>query len=239
MTPAERNLFTSVITRLVNAPGDPNPYGIMVDHHKAMNHRMHGVMGGMTDPIGRQRFLSWHRIYLVKVEKMGQAINSSFFIPYWDWTTQAQVPPWLANFKPTIKVTGANITVMRNPPAAAPNNTLPKAAQVAFTKGRSTYTAFTRALEEGFGLSLAAGAAGMHNLVHVWCNGTMSFVPQAPADPLFWLHHANIDRIWAEWQVTHPALGPSLTGAFKTMDPWPETVTQAKSLASLGYSYGP
>jgi len=26
----------------------------------------------------------------------------------------------------------------------------------------------------------------------------------SPADPMFWLHHANVDRIWALWQAKHP-----------------------------------
>ncbi|MEH2008601.1 tyrosinase family protein [Nostoc sp.] len=30
--------------------------------------------------------------------------------------------------------------------------------------------------------------------------GTMSNIPSSPYDPVFWLHHANIDRLWAEWQ---------------------------------------
>ncbi|MBN3923022.1 tyrosinase family protein [Nostoc sp. NMS4] len=30
--------------------------------------------------------------------------------------------------------------------------------------------------------------------------GTMSSVPSSPLDPVFWLHHANVDRLWAEWQ---------------------------------------
>lgn len=240
MTPAERTMFRNVMTQLINAPGDPNPYGIMVGHHRDMSHRMHGRMGGMVDPVGRQRFLSWHRVYLLKVEKMGQAINPAFFIPYWDWATSPAVPPWFSGFGPLIvKVAGVNISVNRNPPAPPPHNTLPTNAQVTSCLGKATYTAFTRAVEEGFGVVPAPVGAGMHNRVHVWCNGSMSFVPDAPADPLFWLHHAMIDRMWSQWQATHPGLNPSLAGAFNIMDPWPETATNVKSIAVLGYSYGP
>ncbi|MEL6552538.1 MAG: tyrosinase family protein [Cyanobacteria bacterium J06621_11] len=30
--------------------------------------------------------------------------------------------------------------------------------------------------------------------------GTMDSVPCSPYDPIFWLHHANVDRLWAQWQ---------------------------------------
>ncbi len=30
--------------------------------------------------------------------------------------------------------------------------------------------------------------------------GTMSNVPGSPNDPVFWLHHANVDRLWGQWQ---------------------------------------
>ncbi|MDZ8184938.1 MAG: tyrosinase family protein [Nostoc sp. ChiSLP02] len=30
--------------------------------------------------------------------------------------------------------------------------------------------------------------------------GTMSNIPSSPYDPVFWLHHANVDRLWIEWQ---------------------------------------
>ncbi|NEP17639.1 MAG: tyrosinase family protein [Leptolyngbya sp. SIO4C1] len=30
--------------------------------------------------------------------------------------------------------------------------------------------------------------------------GTMDSIPCSPYDPIFWLHHANVDRLWAEWQ---------------------------------------
>ncbi|MFN6560903.1 MAG: tyrosinase family protein [Nostoc sp. ChiSLP01] len=38
--------------------------------------------------------------------------------------------------------------------------------------------------------------------------GTMSNVPGSPNDPIFWLHHANVDRLWAEWEEKHCSKKP-------------------------------
>jgi tyrosinase len=43
---------------------------------------------------------------------------------------------------------------------------------------------------------------GMHNLVHLWVGGSM--LPMtSPNDPVFWLHHCFIDKLWADWQARH------------------------------------
>ena len=46
----------------------------------------------------------------------------------------------------------------------------------------------------------------VHNAIHalVGNGGHMSFVPYAGFDPIFWLHHANVDRLFAIWQAIHP-----------------------------------
>ncbi|KAJ5646047.1 hypothetical protein N7490_002419 [Penicillium lividum] len=48
----------------------------------------------------------------------------------------------------------------------------------------------------------------IHNNIHGWVggdlNGHMSQIPVASFDPLFWLHHCNIDRIFALWQGLNP-----------------------------------
>ena len=66
-----------------------------------------------------------------------------------------------------------------------------------------------RAVLEGFvpvqGIRPAAQSQ-MHNGIHVWIGGQMGRVPTAPNDPVFWLHHCNIDRLWAIWQTRHPDL---------------------------------
>ncbi|MEV4440143.1 tyrosinase family protein [Streptomyces sp. NPDC049577] len=37
-----------------------------------------------------------------------------------------------------------------------------------------------------------------HNAIHGFVGGAMAFA-SSPDDPIFWLHHANIDRLWAAW----------------------------------------
>lgn len=221
MTVAEQNRFKSVITALVNAPGDPNPYGALVGQHANHSFNMHPFMG----PVATQRFLPWHRVFVLKVEQMGQAIDPLFFIPYWKWTTNRAVPSWLDTFKPTVKVPGVNRTVTRNPPR--PFTTLPTSAQINTVLGKTTFTDFVTAID------------GPHGTVHNWCFGTMSDISWSTVDPLFWLHHGEIDRLWSLWQANNPGLNPTLTGTNRVMSPWPETESQVRSISALGYSYAP
>ncbi|MBL8165141.1 MAG: tyrosinase family protein [Anaerolineae bacterium] len=44
------------------------------------------------------------------------------------------------------------------------------------------------------------GPQRLHNNVHVWVGGSMSPLT-SPNDPVFFLHHCNVDRIWAQWQL--------------------------------------
>lgn len=44
-----------------------------------------------------------------------------------------------------------------------------------------------------------------HNRVHVWVGGDM-LPGTSPNDPVFFLHHCNVDRLWAEWQRTNPGV---------------------------------
>jgi len=41
-------------------------------------------------------------------------------------------------------------------------------------------------------------APGLHNRVHVWVGGDM-LPSSSPNDPVFYLNHCNVDRIWAAW----------------------------------------
>lgn len=219
LTTAEQTRFLNVIKAMINAPGDPNPYGNLVANHANHDFNMHPNMG----PVATQRFLPWHRVFVLKVEKMGQAIDPEFFIPYWRWAVDRAVPPWLAAFQPTVKLPGDNQTVTRNPPR--PGWTLPTSAQINNALRATTFTNFVTAID------------GPHGRVHNWCNGTMSDIQWSPVDPLFWLHHAEIDRLWSLWQAQRPGQNPSLTGANAVMSPWAEKESDVRSISALGYSY--
>jgi tyrosinase len=43
---------------------------------------------------------------------------------------------------------------------------------------------------------------GLHNRVHVWIGGDMS-PATSPNDPVFYLNHCNVDRIWEAWMAGH------------------------------------
>jgi tyrosinase len=179
---------------------------------------------------GSERFLPWHRVYLILLEHALQAIHPDVTIPYWDWTkaTEENLPEWLASFTPTVPMPSpmAPITVTRSPGPQSWLATL--ASNIPTIEGIADFASFTTNLE------------GVHGGVHVWVGGTMSGVPTAPADPIFWMHHANIDRLWWDWQQAHPGENPNLAGSGATspvMDPWAYTEPQTRDITTLGYEY--
>jgi hypothetical protein len=44
----------------------------------------------------------------------------------------------------------------------------------------------------------------LHNRIHIWVGGDMG-PGTSPNDPVFYLNHCNVDRIWARWQHAHSA----------------------------------
>lgn len=82
---------------------------------------------------------------------------------------------------------------------------------------------------------------GMHNSGHTTIGGDMTDMFVSPGDPIFWLHHANIDRIWALWQAQDSArqyaVGNPIAPRPNPMLVWPDApsgnVTPAFPLVRL------
>ena len=83
---------------------------------------------------------------------------------------------------------------------------------------------------------------GMHNLVHMWVGGSMTTMT-SPNDPVFWLHHCFMDRLWTDWQIMHqeqvaylPRVGArSGHNLYDPMPPW--TVRPADVLTTFDHGY--
>ena len=208
MTVDEQNRFLNAFSQ-INAM---NALGPLVDIHSNAMHQMHG----------NPRFLPWHRIYLLRMEELLMMVDPTVCIPYWKSSEEQAFPTWLLGFTPTVNLMGGPHTVTRN---IGLFTVLPDAADVAAAMSNGTYNTFAQALE------------GIHNSGHVWVGGSMGSVPTAPCDPVFWMHHCEIDRIWNEWQAANPGQNPPLTGAAAIMDPWSETEVDTRDITALGYTY--
>lgn len=107
---------------------------------------------------------------------------------------------------------------------------LPQFADVDAILGATTAANFRSLLEAG------STMVSSHNEVHRYIGGHMGG-GASPNDPIFWLHHCNLDRLWAMWQLdghggsawfpTSTAFGHTLTSAM-----WPWTGTDVYDLPS-------
>ena len=223
---------------------------------------------------GGPAFLPWHREFLTLFERdMQNALKkSSYALPYWDWTdtthnlftpalmggagSPLQTGPFVASQWPvTVVPSGAPGYLVRS--LSYLSRTLPSQADVNSALQLSTYDTAPwnqtsvgsfRATLEGWTTVNGNPPPNLHNLVHMWVGGSM--IPMtSPNDPVFWLHHANIDKIWAIWQGMYPSAtfqpasgGPPGHNLNDRMWPWdvgPLIVTPANVLDhfALGYVY--
>jgi tyrosinase len=208
LTVDEQNRFLNAFIQ-INIIGALGP---LVDVQSNATHQMHG----------NPRFLPWHRIYLLRMEELLMAVDPTVCIPYWKSSEEQAFPSWLLGFTPTVNLIGGSHTVTRTFPGSV---VLPNVADVSTVMANSTFNTFGQGVE------------GVHNSGHVWVGGSMTTIPAAPTDPAFWMHHAEIDRIWSEWQVANPGENATLSGIAARMDPWAETEVDTRDLLSLGYTY--
>jgi tyrosinase len=173
-------------------------------------------------------FGPWHRKLLRQFELDLQTIKPGVTIPYWDWTVATEkkkifAPDFLGgNGNTTGRVTtgpfiGSRWVIRvkdspgdpdylrrrfgKDPTAKSlPTKKLVTSAQAITVYDTAPWNDLARGNSAadwgGFRVQLEVS---MHNLVHRYVGGTM-VLAASPNDPVFWLHHANIDRLWGKWQ---------------------------------------
>jgi len=222
----ERSRFCNALLTLkqTTEPGHVlNKYDEFVALHWGVVNR---VLNGVSIGDGGHRapgFLPWHREYLNRFEKAVQSVDSTLSIPYWDWSsgdsqdttdifTDDFIGPagdslngnritsgyFIENdwpIHPELDQLGWGLGLRRSNDLLTPQKlteleSIGDRAQDA-VNGDNDFATFLSELE------------GAHNSVHVWVNFHMVAMT-SPNDPIFFLHHANIDRLWSKWQETHP-----------------------------------
>ena len=109
---------------------------------------------------------------------------------------------------------------------------------------QANYNAFsTEALLPGANNYNPSSLEALHDNVHILTGGQMGIVPQAAFDPVFWLHHAMVDHIFAIWQAAHPnewlqpwsEVGSTMTYAAGTIEGASSDLTPFHSSPSGGF----
>jgi tyrosinase len=160
-------------------------------------------------PHGNWYFLPWHRAYIASFERVCRQLSGrrNFALPYWDWTADRQFPavfaagdrrtnplfhprPGVANgLRLADDMVGQGVIsrVLNSPDFEAFGSTRPRGQDSADARWQRRLGSKTE-LE-----------FNPHDGVHGAIGGNMGVVDLSSRDPIFYLHHANIDRIWNGW----------------------------------------
>ncbi len=192
LTPAERDRFIAAFAQLNNHGA--GRFTDFRDMHTAVSSpQAHGAPG----------FLPWHRAYLLDLERFLQAIDPTVALPYWRFDKPSPnifTLDFLGKSDPlgTVQFSPANplrfwvtdgVQGINRRPLFSTATAPPGLRNEAQTLGLgNAYSAF-RNLE-----------GNPHGSAHVSFGGSISQIPTAAKDPLFFLLHCNVDRLWAKWQ---------------------------------------
>jgi tyrosinase len=221
---------------------------------------IHGNASGFNlCPHGNWYFLPWHRAFLLMYERTVRQLtgHTDFALPYWDWTANRQLPA--ASSQSTWN--GQPNPLYESQRSMSPTDSLPDEIVgpdvIATILGETPFETFGTSrpsgqdsLDQSWINCQGCGVSGTleatpHNNVHNFVGGLMGGT-QSALDPIFMMHHCNIDRIWAVWNVNNQNSNDSLwtdmtfQNNFYNPDgsPYSPKVSDLYTPESLGYTYG-
>jgi tyrosinase len=162
-------------------------------------------------------WLPWHRKFIREFEERLQDFEPGVTLPYWNWVTSREIPEELE--KQVFGWMHVTRAVFHN------GDKLPTSAQFAKVTGATTYASFDSQLNV------------LHGLVHGWVGGEMGNIKKSANDPLFFLHHAFIDKTWSDWALAHPTQAFPTDYLSFTLPPWSTKVSEVLTIDDLNYEY--
>lgn len=188
-------------------------------------------------------FLPWHRAYLLFFERtVARTIEqlggpAGWALPFWNYEDTAnpnarRLPP--AFQQRTMPDGSVNpLFVARRAPAANRNLRVGTAADASDRRclSRPRFVNNGPILQFGggvtgfahFGNATGACEATPHNTMHNAVGGSTGWMADpatAALDPIFWLHHSNIDRLWELWRRSDPAHTDPATASWLSSVPF-------------------
>jgi hypothetical protein len=207
-----------------------------------------GCQAHATDPSDAEHyqqwyFLPWHRLMLAQFEGVIREVlhDESFTLPYWN------------------PVTGNGDDFIVPAVFREPGSTLYNGTRWPWVNGGSRIDDLYRdwisfnALNETFYIDKPQGSLGFepyldqnpHFFTHFALGGDMAEFSTVGADPMFYLHHANMDRLWESWNRIPGRMNPTdpkwLNREFSYGDRSGKAVKLpvrlANRVAQMGYEY--
>jgi tyrosinase len=230
---------------------------------------------------GSWYFLPWHRGFVLAFEANIRAAvvqlggPADWALPYWNYFKSGQSALPVEFASPDWPDPGANplFVKQRYGPRNDSNVFVPLGLVNLQALDDPDFTGVAGGGSPGFGgidTGFSHGGqvhGGIETQPHDWVHGLvggadpsnptlpglMSDPDTAGLDPIFWLHHANIDRLWASWNLGPPALldpaaqtwlkGPGSVGERTFVMPMPDGSTwtyapeELVDLVALDYEY--
>lgn len=219
LTTEERVRF---INSLVTLNNTNNQYLTFVNIHTRP-----GVPEGHNGP----GFLAWHRAYILNLERQLQSVDPGVALPYWKFDEAA---PSLFS----LDFMGAKPLTSSDPFADFNLSNSMRLWSMAGISGIRRTTSFNdgasptpirteiSTLALGNTYSLFRGMEGnphgtAHNLGGSVTGDWLRELQTAVQDPLFFLLHSNVDRLWAKWQWVNSLFDPLNVNSYSPQGSYP------------------
>ncbi|KAJ9051828.1 hypothetical protein DSO57_1001075 [Entomophthora muscae] len=241
MSSVELDLYFGAVKKL-NSGVRPTRWDMYANMHQQQYPTIHST------PL----FLAWHRMMLYAIERDLRVHEPNVTIPYWDWTVRSQTPrsdPVLSkallggNGHPRSRCVtdGAfkGFSVYYWHSGLKKSHCLTRRPNI-FQRPFTSFNVIDRNYLDLTPIAKFAEAIeGVpHATVHNNIGGEFSG-HASPGDPLFYSHHAFVDKLWFDWQNRHkPNYNDYHTDASQKLVPWNIPIQEViDPVSSLCYKY--
>jgi tyrosinase len=202
-------------------------------------------------------FLPWHRAYLASFDHAARDQNEDAILPWWDWTSEGSHQTGVPQSYAEPEADG-----QPNPLASGPTPDMPDdpARRTRRFPGDSSelpsmdearpelgLPSINQILDLSQFVDFSTQLQDVHDFIHGWTGGIdpadaeqggdMGSIATSAFDPIFWAHHAMIDRLWYLWQLRWGVNNIPTDYLAKVLAPFPFTVRDVLDIHELGYEY--